>query len=92
MEEAHQPAEIIHGRDDNGKADNNDDKSATAAAAEGSIHGFESLHRLLEANLKPELFQVLFPQTLFILRVFFDIDSSILPYLDISYSNLRILV
>lgn len=29
------------------------------AAAEGSIGGYESLHRLLEANLSPELFQVL---------------------------------
>lgn len=28
------------------------------AAAEGSIGGYESLHRLLEANLSPELFQV----------------------------------
>lgn len=27
-------------------------------AAEGSIGGYESLHRLLEANLSPELFQV----------------------------------
>ncbi|XP_072985987.1 beta-ureidopropionase [Typha latifolia] len=27
------------------------------AKVEGSIHGFESLQRLLEANLKPELFQ-----------------------------------
>lgn len=26
--------------------------------AEGSIHGFESLHRLLEAHLEPPLFQV----------------------------------
>jgi beta-ureidopropionase len=28
------------------------------AAPEGSIGGYESLHRLLEANLSPELFQV----------------------------------
>jgi hypothetical protein len=27
-------------------------------AAEGSIGGYESLHRLLEANLSPELFKV----------------------------------
>jgi beta-ureidopropionase len=26
-------------------------------AAEGSIGGYESLHRLLEANLSPELFK-----------------------------------
>jgi beta-ureidopropionase len=29
-----------------------------AAAAEGSIGGYESLHRLLESNLSPELFKV----------------------------------
>jgi hypothetical protein len=28
------------------------------AAAEGSIGGYESLHRLLESNLSPELFKV----------------------------------
>lgn len=57
MEEAHHHLEIINGRDDNEKANNDDVKSAAAATTEGSIHGFESLHGLLEANLKPELFQ-----------------------------------
>jgi beta-ureidopropionase len=32
--------------------------AAAAAAAEGSIGGYESLHRLLESNLSPELFKV----------------------------------
>lgn len=37
------------------RSEENDEAAATSA--EGSIHGFESLHRLLQANLKPDLFQ-----------------------------------
>jgi hypothetical protein len=33
-------------------------KEEGKAAAEGSIGGYESLHRLLESNLSPELFKV----------------------------------
>lgn len=32
---------------------------------EGSIHGFESVHRLLEASLRPEIYQVGLPFPLF---------------------------
>uniref|UniRef100_A0A0E0LKQ8 Beta-ureidopropionase n=1 Tax=Oryza punctata TaxID=4537 RepID=A0A0E0LKQ8_ORYPU len=34
-----------------------EDAAAAAAAAAGSIGGYESLHRLLESNLSPELFK-----------------------------------
>jgi len=30
-------------------------------SAEGSICGYDSLHQLLSANLKPELYQVTYP-------------------------------
>ncbi|CAD5171608.1 unnamed protein product [Musa acuminata subsp. malaccensis] len=40
-------------RDENGRAAAEEEDGSTT----GSIHGFESLHRLLEANLKPQIFQ-----------------------------------
>lgn len=42
----------------NGKPVPGEEGKTPAVAAEGSIGGYESLHRLLEANLSPELFKV----------------------------------
>ena len=46
----------------NGKAAQGEEGKTPPPA--GSIGGYESLHRLLEANLSPELFQVYYPTTL----------------------------
>lgn len=41
-----------------GSRSNREEAENGETRAEGSIHGFESLHRLLEAHLEPRLFQV----------------------------------
>ncbi|WOL00080.1 beta-ureidopropionase-like [Canna indica] len=43
-------------REENGEASVVTEETAISISP-GSIHGFESLHRLLEANLKPQIFQ-----------------------------------
>ena len=52
----------------NGKPPHGEEKEGKAAApaAEGSIGGYESLHRLLESNLSPELFKVRLTRVLLI--------------------------
>jgi hypothetical protein len=47
--------------------------------AEGSMQGYESLHRLLESNLKPELFKVLSPSFFPLLHHYFQL-SFLLPF------------
>ena len=42
------------------EADNGEVKVETEALNDGSLCGYDSLHSLLSANLKPELFQVIF--------------------------------
>lgn len=42
------------------KAENEQVKEETKAYNDGSICGYESLYSLLSANLKPEIFQVIF--------------------------------
>lgn len=44
------------------------EKKAGPSIKEGSIHGFESLHSLLEASLSPQLFQVSLAGSLFLYR------------------------
>jgi len=42
------------------EADNGEVKVETKALNDGSLCGYDSLHSLLSANLKPELFRVIF--------------------------------
>lgn len=46
---------------ENGKAE------ATTASNDGSLCGFDSLHRLLQASLSPQVFQVIIIQSIFLL-------------------------
>ena len=56
------------------EADNGEVKVETEALNDGSLCGYDSLHSLLSANLKPELFQVIF--FLLFLLLFLGLSSS----------------
>lgn len=48
------------------KRENGKDE-ATTASNDGSLCGFDSLHRLLQASLSPQVFQVIIIQSIFLL-------------------------
>ena len=63
------------------EADNGEVKVETQALNDGSLCGYDSLHSLLSANLKPELFQVIFFH-LFLL-LFLGLSTSAIFFFDI---------
>ena len=63
------------------KADNGEVKVETEALNDGSLCGYDSLHSLLSANLKPELFQVIF--FLLFLLLFLGLSTSAIFFFDI---------